>query len=224
MKLKKIASLALAGIMAVSMLAGCKDGGNGNSGSSSENTNTVTGYSDVLADAVNDAVKDKDFVTFQDNNADQTALQNSLNYLATNDIADVVRDHRTPVVVENGWADGWKQVRNYISNELKLANKNLNEGDMNLNWYTTYDKVNSDVKCGVIYAVDGSVGINETIKQVASTLDDYLDDLDESVTTSSDKLVWEYEYVVSVSVAERSVGDNSVNVVLVTVDRTVTNG
>ena len=27
MKLKKIASLALAGIMAVSMLAGCKDGG-----------------------------------------------------------------------------------------------------------------------------------------------------------------------------------------------------
>ena len=32
MKLKKIASLALAGIMAVSMLAGCKDGGNGNSG------------------------------------------------------------------------------------------------------------------------------------------------------------------------------------------------
>ena len=31
MKLKKIASLALAGIMAVSMLAGCKDGGNSNS-------------------------------------------------------------------------------------------------------------------------------------------------------------------------------------------------
>ena len=46
MKLKKIASLALAGIMAVSMLAGCKDGGNGNSGSSSsENTNTNTGVS-----------------------------------------------------------------------------------------------------------------------------------------------------------------------------------
>ncbi|OUQ35196.1 hypothetical protein [Faecalibacterium sp. An121] len=224
MKLKKIASLALAGIMAVSMLAGCKDGGNSNSGSSSENTNTVTGYSDVLADAVNDAVKDKDFVTFQDNNADQTALQNSLNYLATNDIADVVRDHRTPAVVENVWADGWKQVRNYISNELKLANKNLNEGDMDLDWYTTNDKVNSDVKCGVIYAVDGSVGINETIKQVASTLDDYLDDLDESVTTTNDHLVWEYEYVVSVSVAERSVGDDSVNVVLVTVDRTVTNG
>ena len=36
MKLKKIASLALAGIMAVSMLAGC-NGAASNSGSSSEN-------------------------------------------------------------------------------------------------------------------------------------------------------------------------------------------
>ena len=35
MKLKKIASLALAGIMAVSMLAGCKDGGKKNGSSSS---------------------------------------------------------------------------------------------------------------------------------------------------------------------------------------------
>ncbi len=223
MKLKKIASLALAGIMAVSMLAGCKDGGNSNSGSSSENTNTVTGYSDVLADAVNDAVKDKDFVTFQDNNADQTALQNSLNYLATKDIADVVTNNRTPEVVGSNWASGWIQVRNYIYNELKLDNNNLNAGDMSLEWFTTDGKINSDVKCGVIYAVDGSVGINETIKQVASALDDELAGLDESVTTNAN-LVWEYEYVVSVSVAERSIGDNSVNVVLVTVDRTVTNG
>ena len=51
MKLKKIASLALAGIMAVSMLAGCKDGGNGNNGSSSsENTNTTSNVTEsVLA-------------------------------------------------------------------------------------------------------------------------------------------------------------------------------
>ena len=50
MKLKKIASLALAGIMAVSMLAGCKDGGNSNSGSSSENTNTTSNVTEsVLA-------------------------------------------------------------------------------------------------------------------------------------------------------------------------------
>ena len=51
MKLKKIASLALAGIMAVSMLAACGEGtGNGNSGSSSENTNTTSNVTEsVLA-------------------------------------------------------------------------------------------------------------------------------------------------------------------------------
>ena len=51
MKLKKIASLALAGIMAVSMLAGCNgsNGGN-NSSSSSENTNTTSNVTEsVLA-------------------------------------------------------------------------------------------------------------------------------------------------------------------------------
>ena len=53
MKLKKIASLALAGIMAVSMLAGCKDGNGNNGGASSSSepttTNVVTYANDVLS-------------------------------------------------------------------------------------------------------------------------------------------------------------------------------
>ena len=56
MKLKKIASLALAGIMAVSMLAGCKDGGNGNSGSSSSGT-TVTAA--PIVSAMNNELSEK---------------------------------------------------------------------------------------------------------------------------------------------------------------------
>ena len=65
MKLKKIASLALAGIMAVSMLAGCKNGGNGNSGSSSsEPTNPATGISTIfyneLSKAAQNALKMSD--------------------------------------------------------------------------------------------------------------------------------------------------------------------
>ena len=48
MKLKKIASLALAGVMAVSMLAGCNNGGSSNSGNG--NTGVVTSS---IVDAVN---------------------------------------------------------------------------------------------------------------------------------------------------------------------------
>ena len=59
--LKKIASLALAGIMAVSMLAGCKDGTNQEEpGSSSSEVTTVSGAAEGLNSALlqnNDVIK-----------------------------------------------------------------------------------------------------------------------------------------------------------------------
>ena len=63
MKLNKIASLALAGIMAVSMLAGRKDGGNSNSGSSSSEPTASTGYTASVLAKTNLA---KDFVDGKD--------------------------------------------------------------------------------------------------------------------------------------------------------------
>ena len=73
MKLKKIASLALAGIMAVSMLAGCKDGTNQEEPSSSSQvpatTNVVTYANDALTGA------QKNVYTFHDNSALNQALQ-----------------------------------------------------------------------------------------------------------------------------------------------------
>ena len=58
MKLKKIASLALAGIMAVSMLTACGEGtGNGNSGSSSTPTTPASGYAATILTKTNDAQK-----------------------------------------------------------------------------------------------------------------------------------------------------------------------
>ncbi len=58
MKLKKIASLALAGIMAVSMLAGCNGSNGGNGGaSSSEPTNPSTGLSAAILEETDLAKK-----------------------------------------------------------------------------------------------------------------------------------------------------------------------
>ena len=51
MKLKKIASLALAGVMAVSMLAGC-EGGKGNNNNNPDNGQPVITTTPVV-DAVN---------------------------------------------------------------------------------------------------------------------------------------------------------------------------
>ena len=49
MKLKKIASLALAGVMAVSMLAGCSNGSNGNANSGNGNTVVTPSASGIVS-------------------------------------------------------------------------------------------------------------------------------------------------------------------------------
>ena len=77
MKLKKIASLALAGIMAVSMLAGCKDGTNQEEPSSSSQVPATT---DVVTYA-NDALtgKQKGVFTFKSSSELDTILQAAAN-------------------------------------------------------------------------------------------------------------------------------------------------
>ena len=73
MKLKKIASLALAGIMAVSMLTACGEGtNNGNSGSSSSQPTTAS-----VVSTVKNAIADKNgdlVITVEEN----TALNNAM--------------------------------------------------------------------------------------------------------------------------------------------------
>ena len=76
MKLKKIASLALAGIMAVSMLAGCKDGGNGNG-----DVVVDPPVDNSFAAAVNEELDDKytSILSFESD----SSVSNALNKIAT---------------------------------------------------------------------------------------------------------------------------------------------
>ena len=78
MKLKRIVSLALAGVMAVSMLTACgNSNGNGGQVPPEENNAIDGGYSDMLAKYMED-VADLDHVTFQDNSDDVAALKDAL--------------------------------------------------------------------------------------------------------------------------------------------------
>ena len=80
MKLKKIASLALAGIMAVSMLTACGEG-TGNSGSSSEPTTPVANNANVAIN--NELVELKDKIAFSNSDALNDAVKA---YFAKNQI------------------------------------------------------------------------------------------------------------------------------------------
>ena len=73
MKLKKIASLMLAGVMAVSMLAGCQNANVDPEQPTDPETPTATGYSVEMASNLSDAAK-KDYIAFEDNADDLAAL------------------------------------------------------------------------------------------------------------------------------------------------------
>ena len=223
MKLKKIASLALAGIMAVSMLAGCKDGGNSNSGSSSENTGTATGYSAMFGEKVSDKIKDMDYVTFQDNSADQTALKNALGTLTNADITSA----------------GWNaKVADHIASNDAIAGAAIDAFKKNADIDVYYDgnapffaantHLNGTYKVGVVYVIDGSVNLSDAMKQIADQLNTnlYLEDsLRENETNLTGSMKYDYSYVVSASVVNVPNTQNlqvnfSTNVIAITITRT----
>ena len=215
MKLKKIASLALAGIMAVSMLAGCKDGGNGNSSSSSENTNTATGYSAMLAEELKDTAAKK-YVTFADSNSDKTALEDLLGNFTNSDIIN------TGIAASSGKAVANTALGAYVDDLEDAAGLDGYVADFTFN---ASAKMLGTWKIGQLYAANGSVDIEKVMKNIAGFIDD--DDLsaqlvDTGVGTSFDV---KYSYVVSASVVNVKDTTNldlnqSTNYVLVTITRT----
>ena len=226
MKLKKIASLMLAGIMAVSMLAGCKTASNNGNGGEGEGEGTQTsGYSAVMADAVSDKVKDMDHVTFQDNGNDQTALKNAMNYLGEKALSEY-QSFVAPQSVDGWTGKGWDEFQDVVLKGIDSDSDHLGENDLGCMWWYNSNGVrNQDVKCGAVYVVDGNVGVNEAIKMVANdlktTFENGLKDTVTVDTSTSGTLVYDYSYVISVSVANKTIGDQTVNFILVTTARTV---
>ena len=248
MKLKKIASLMLAGVMAVGMLTAC--GGNANSnngGASSDDTTTTRGYSAVLGDALKDvaAVKDKDYVTFQDNSADETALKGALNNLSESSLQTLAAGHPTVWSIGISKLADVNKVESAFVDAAKISDDDLKVGDIAMAWYAGYgdgktDMVNTGAKDGTLYVVNGAVGVNEAVKQVAEKLKseelngaNALPEKSASAKvagSSSGNASYKYEYVISVSVAEKALDStytgaaNSAIFIAVTVTRTVVDG
>ena len=253
MKLKKIASLMLAGIMAVSMLAGCNgetapdpdDNGNGGV--------TVTGYSAVLGDALKDnkAIKDKDYITFANNNEDQTALQAAVDSVETSALEIYAGKRGAQSIgaadpqINIGGTTGAHVAEIFVKGaEITDPSKDLKPNDLAMAWYAGYDndKANgytgdlntSVVKDGAIFVVNGGVTTNEAVKMVADKVADILDRdnaLPEYNKEAEDQSgeSWKYSYVISVSVVDKAQHSNyteaanSAHFIAVTVTRTATN-
>ena len=218
MKLKKIASLMLAGIMAVSMLAGCKSGQPAPD-PEENNGGATAGYSAQLGDVVSDEVKDKEFVTFADNADDQAALEDAVGNLATfGNVTDVNFGNDGNIV----WVDDTDAVAADFEDAAKLDRYRITNNEDSA--FYADANMNEVRKVGTLFAVDGKVEMSKVLKQIANQADvkNALESLVEEGT--DDNNTYKYNYTVSVSVVNVPVDaldflTASVNYVAVTITR-----
>lgn len=242
MKLKKVVSLALAGVMAVSMLAGC--GTNKPEDPSQDDNGTVkAGYSaefEKIADI------DLDYVAFQDSTVDQDALKAAV--ASCTDVqlyaALVGGNLTTPSPLKGAmWVSRDLGLRctsvfsenadldyNFAKTYQKAYVSNLGQKAYvsNLGWYFD-SKENSDmtntVKAGAIAAVDGTMDTNSVLAMVEDLLNNDLATLPENGKQGG--ITVEYKYTVSVSLVSRTttmsdLAKADMDFVAVTVTRTGT--
>ena len=247
MKLKKIASLMLAGIMAVSMLAGCKSGTpNPNPGEGEGEGNTATGYSATLGDKVSDDVKKLDYITFADNAADAAALEDAVGNLGLVNGATAVLPETLINVKRNGAgldlgvelegipfdSDAVLAMIDDFADAVESQNLWLDvdgiatrEFNYTNHGRETYD----DSTCAALFVIGSSVKMDKALNQVADVVNSKLADLPNvnvDVATDGTASVT-YDYTVSVSVVEKPVSaidwlNASANFIAVTVTRSAT--
>ena len=219
MKLKKIASLALAGVMTVSMLAGCNTTTvdpepTPNPG---DDEPTVSGYSQMLYNHLSYTAKKK--VEAQDSNDVNDALATAMEYAAGNTIAgsyDNFMDGDTHVV-NLSWGNmfAWATAPDSLKNGAKALIRELGaENDVRLNQdlddtfdVLDPDSVNynrDDMNISMLFVADGLKGKEAVMDEIADMIDDNVklleDDFDWDNGDSTDESMnTDYDYTMSVA-------------------------
>ena len=247
MKLKKIASLALAGVMAVSMLAGCSTASNNQPEQPEQPTNPAAGYSTMVGNNLSAAAKSK--VTMSDSNDLDKALESAMDYVAGSSIAGAYNFNLISTLTNVNWSDN-KVVNGDDMLEAALADlidgmkaeNAVTDGTVtSFNVLDPYENANDSVRkdddrnIALMYVIDGRVGYDSVMKQVAKALESNIMNLKTDFrgdATNPDGNKWEdgdsadlaldYNYVVSVSADTITLDANhgkSVTVVAVNVAR-----
>lgn len=181
MKLKRIISLALAGVMAVGMLTACGNGNGGAPDNGGEN-GVATGYSSVLAKYMTEASK-MDNVTFQDSSNDAAALADALGNRGTLLLSgDTIAPVPLPVIssiICNDFKESLG-VNNVITD---VANTLLGDGMEVVKMFSDkHGDLNEPKKIGMLFVVDGTISVDKALRQLgmgirASINDTEIDDL-----------------------------------------------
>ena len=255
MKLKKIASLALAGVMAVSMLAGCSTTSNEPQEPTTPPTTTpVSGKSAVFEAQLTPLADVK--ITMEDNADLQAALDTAAQNVGSATIIDFTNAIRSASVgnfgvrtianfdedgnvyvadVNNGAAMGWG--RWGLTTNVRAGDLSVTAADMNalsvrdafVNLVPAHKEVASETVT-MLFAVDGMIGEDAAVRQVAKVLNSEIENLQIDDDMSFDDTPWwsdhttlHYNYTGSVCITNRALADNhgmSLNIIAVQITRT----
>ena len=219
MKLKKIASLALAGIMAVSMLAGCSTTSvdpepTPNPGNDEP---TVSGYSQMLYNHLTNAAKKK--VTPQDSNDVNDALAAAMKYAAGNTIAnsyDWFIDGDTHPVNGDWGRFGSVLIPDSLENGAKKLISELGaENNISQNLPQTFNVLDpdrnnynrDDMNISMLFVADGLKDYDAVMDEVAAMIKRQVEWLEDDYDLPGDILEdngghsmnTDYEYIMSVA-------------------------
>ena len=212
MKLKKIASLALAGIMAVSMLTACGDSTTNNTGDNSSSSQpTVSNASNVMWNGMN-----KDARDIVDPVANAT-LENSLRknveiYGNLDNVVEYVLSHiissgsqqnitATPVDVSNIII--WDK----IAQDMGITSECASTGEC------LAEDNGKDAAALRLYATNFSVSDQYALEYVGQLIDEEIAELP---LTSDDKSV-EYDYEISASIVSENIANEGLGTQMTTV-------
>ena len=252
MKLKKIASLMLAGIMAVSMLTACNTTSEQPQDPTTPPTTTpATGKSAVFEAALSDLADVK--ITMSDSNDLQTALDTAAQNVGSATIIDFTNAIRSAGVggnfgvrtianfdengnvyvadVNNGAAMGWGLTTNVRAGDLSVTAADmdaLSVFDAFVDLIPGHKEVDAETVT-MLFAVDGMIGEDAAVRQVATVLDQEIgalqidDDMNSTIGSIGDHTTLHYEYTGSVSVASKILTENhgmGMRIVAVQITRT----
>ena len=245
MKLKKIASLALAGVMAVSMLAGCSTAVDPEPTPNPDPTPSANYGTTFYSYLSNDAQKKMTFGSNADLDAAlKTAVERagSLSIATNYWLADTVVELDTDRIVTDASGDNiWRhptvidslyRVAKNLSESTGAENEELHvratdwtgmEAVLNQIDATGEHKNADDVNAVALYVVDSTVSVEAALDDIADDLDGIIKNLDIIGHVENDKGEYEYKYTGSVSVTSKSIPNvdgMSVNFIAVEIART----
>ena len=198
MKLKKIASLALAGIMAVSMLIACGNSNTINDGDN-DNTNTTpaTSYASTLYNALSETAQKK--ITFSADNTLDADLVDAAGNMASGTIINIY----------GGMAAVQDSNNIKVSPELDAMEADLEaQGVVHAFNNIEPTKVTDlDESVRMLFVVGSKAEINKAVEQVAKMLDSHIVGL-KIENKSTDQNTLHYSYTGSVSVVTKTLTDN----------------